>query len=74
MFLDIKSSTTIAEELDHKNFYSFVNDFYYDLSEPILKTSAQIYQYVGDEIVLSWKKKKGIKNSNCVKFFLRSRI
>ena len=71
MFLDNKSSTTIAEKLDHKNFYAFVNDFYYDLSGPILETSAQIYQYVGDEIVLSWKKKRGIKNSNCVQVFFK---
>ena len=71
MFLDIKSSTTIAEKLDHKDFYGFVNDFYYDLSGPILGTSAQIYQYVGDEIVLSWKKKRGIKNSNCVQVFFK---
>ena len=71
MFLDIKSSTTIAEKLDHKDFYAFVNDFYYDLSGPLLETSAQIYQYVGDEIVLSWKKKRGIKNSNCVHAFFK---
>jgi adenylate cyclase len=71
MFLDIKSSTTIAERLKHEDFYAFVNDFYYDLSGPILETSAQIYQYVGDEIVLSWKKKRGIKNSNCVEVFFK---
>jgi adenylate cyclase len=30
---------------------------------------AKIYQYVGDEIVLSWDMHKGIQDNNCIKTF-----
>ncbi len=57
MFLDIKSSTTIAEKLGHKKFLSLLNDFFYDLAEPVAATSGEIYKYVGDEAIITWKMK-----------------
>jgi adenylate cyclase len=69
MFLDIKSSTTIAEKIGHKKFYSFLNSFFYDISEPVLLTKAEIYQYVGDEIVFNWTIKNGVKDANCLRIF-----
>ncbi|MDX1701287.1 MAG: adenylate/guanylate cyclase domain-containing protein [Melioribacteraceae bacterium] len=69
MFLDISSSTELAEIMEPDQYFSFINDFFHDLSEPILRTSAKIYQYVGDEVVFTWKLKEGIKNNNCVKLF-----
>ncbi len=55
MFLDMKNSTGIAEELGHQQYYQLVNDFYFDMTKPITNTSGEIYQYVGDEIVISWR-------------------
>lgn len=69
MFLDMKSSTHIAEKIGHRQFHSFLNNFFYDLTEAILETEGEIYKYVGDEIIISWKKKKGIKNCNCLRCF-----
>jgi adenylate cyclase len=69
MFLDIKSSTTIAEKLGLENYYSLLNDFFHEISEPVRSTNAEIYQYVGDEVVLTWRTKEGIDNSNCLKIF-----
>ena len=40
MFLDIKDSTAIAERLGDAGFNAFKNDFYYDLSEPVLQGRA----------------------------------
>jgi len=34
------------------------------------KYRAEIYQYVGDEAVLTWKLEKGLKNQNCLRLFL----
>jgi adenylate cyclase len=31
--------------------------------------NAEIYQYVGDEVVLSWNSIEGLRNMNCIKFF-----
>lgn len=66
MFLDLKGSTTIAEKLGEVPYFNFIKETFSDVTKPILKTKGEIYQYVGDEIVISWKYKKGIENANCV--------
>ena len=69
MFLDMKGSTTIAEKLGHKKYSQFLRSCYYDLTEVVLKYKADIYQYVGDEVVLTWEVKKGLRDLNCIKAF-----
>ena len=58
MFLDMKSSTSHAEKLGHIKYFQLLKDYYADLSKPILYHGGEIYQYVGDEIVITWKDKK----------------
>ncbi|GAA4278596.1 adenylate/guanylate cyclase domain-containing protein [Aquimarina mytili] len=69
MFLDLKDSTTIAENLGHFKYSQFIQDCFYDLNEVVPKYDAEIYQYVGDEAVLSWPYKKGLANNNCIDLF-----
>ena len=69
MFLDVKSSTNIAEKLGHERYYSFLNDFFHEISIPVLKTKGEIYQYVGDEVVFTWETKHGFEDSNCLRIF-----
>lgn len=69
MFVDIRSSTTIAEQLGHLRFFELLNDFYRDLTNPIIYKSGEIYQYVGDEIVVSWPMKEGLHNASCLRCF-----
>ena len=69
MFLDMKSSTTIAEQLGHIRFYTLLNELFHEISQPVLQTKAEIYQYIGDEVVLTWEMEHGLKNSNCLKTF-----
>lgn len=69
MFVDMKSSTTIAEQLGDIQFHSLLNDFFRDLTDPILYTKGEVYQYVGDEIIISWTLKYGTHNFNCVRCF-----
>ena|SRR2546426_1811459 len=66
MFLDLKSSTTIAEALGHKRYHGFLNDFFYDITPAIIDSKGEIYQYVGDEVVVSWTKDRGLRDSNCI--------
>jgi adenylate cyclase len=65
----MKSSTTIAEKLGHVRYYQLLNDYYADITEAIIQTSGEIYQYVGDEVVVSWKMKNGLEYNNCLKCF-----
>jgi adenylate cyclase len=54
LFLDLKGSTAIAERLGHVRYSQFIRQCYHDLTEFVLLFRAQIYQFVGDEVVLTW--------------------
>ena len=69
MFLDLKSSTTIAEVLGHFKYSELIQDCFLDLNQVVNKYSADVYQYVGDEAVLSWSYKTGVKDNNCIQLF-----
>ena len=68
MFLDLKSSTTLAEKLGHIEYSSLVQDCFNDLGV-VIEYGAEIYQYVGDEAVLTWKLRDGLKNQNCLRAY-----
>jgi adenylate cyclase len=70
LFLDMKSSTSIAENLGHTKYFEFLKAYYADMTKSIEKYSGYIYQYVGDEVVISWDQKSGFKNNNCLECFL----
>lgn len=55
MFLDLKDSTTIAERLGHIIYSKLLQQCFLDLNKLIPNSGAQIYQYVGDEAVLTWR-------------------
>jgi adenylate cyclase len=69
MFLDIRSSTTIAEKLGHIKYHNLLNDFIDDINDSIIFSKGEIYQYIGDEVTVSWTMKNGIENENCLKCF-----
>ncbi|MBD0333004.1 MAG: hypothetical protein ICV66_10135 [Chitinophagaceae bacterium] len=54
IFLDMNASTAIAEQLGHEKYFRLLRRFYADITIPTLANDGEIYQYVGDEIVLSW--------------------
>jgi adenylate cyclase len=65
MFTDMKDSTTIAEKFGHLKYFDYLKSYYDDLSDAITNHRGEVYQYIGDEIVISWnsKKKHAFKNS-----------
>jgi adenylate cyclase len=60
MFLDLKSSTTLGESLGSFKYSSLLQDFFSDITDPVIETKGEIYQYIGDEVVLTWKVNKKI--------------
>ncbi len=68
MFLDLQSSTTIAEQIGHIRYSQLIQDCLYDLGV-VGNYKAEIYQYVGDEAVLTWPAEAGISNQNCLRAF-----
>lgn len=69
LFMDLKSSTLIAETLGHLKYSAFIRDSFMDINSILSKYNAQIYQYVGDEIVITWPIGVGLRNAACIKFF-----
>ena len=69
MFMDLKSSTTTAEKLGHLKYSSFIRDCFMDINQVLLPFRAQVYQYVGDEIVVTWMENEGLKDNFCIHFY-----
>ncbi len=69
MFLDLQSSTEFAEKLGHEKYSYFIQDCFKVLTNPLLMTNGRVYQFVGDEVVITWNASK-IKNfKKAVDFF-----
>ncbi len=76
MFIDLKSSTTIAKKLGYKHYLSLLNDIFFDLADPVNSTKGEIFKYVDDEVIISWKMKIGKKDNCCLEsfFLLKNKI
>ena len=70
MFLDLKDSTRHAEQLGHVKYSRLIQDCFNDLGV-VIENEAEIYQYVGDEAVLTWPLRSGLRNDNCINAFYR---
>ncbi|UII34076.1 adenylate/guanylate cyclase domain-containing protein [Fulvivirga ulvae] len=55
LFMDLKSSTTYAEMLGNIKYSQLIKDCFDDINLLVDKYKAEIYQYVGDEVVLTWR-------------------
>lgn len=75
MFLDLVSSTTLAERLGHIKYSMLIQDCFDDLGV-VSEYGAQIYQYVGDGVVLTWPMADGLRDASCVRayFAFRQRL
>ena len=72
MFLDMNASTTIAEKLGNKEYFQLLRKYYADITEAIIQTGGEVYQYAGDEVIVSWSLKNGIANNNCIQCFFKT--
>ena len=69
MFLDLKASTAMAEKLGHRGFFELLREVYQDITWPVTACGGEIYQYVGDEVVISWPPHRGIRDGDCIRCF-----
>ncbi len=69
MFLDMKSSTTLAERMGHVEYFGMLNRYYADLTVAITASSGEIWQYVGDEVVITWPLERGLRKNACLTCF-----
>lgn len=69
MFLDLNASTTIAEQLGDEKYHSLLKDFFADITNAIIDNNGEIYQYVGDEVIIAWPQSVGIADNRCIRCF-----
>lgn len=69
IFLDLAHSTTLAEKLGHIKYSELIRDCFLEINSATIKYQAEIYQYVGDEIVLSWLIRSDFDRMICIDFY-----
>ena len=69
MFMDLESSTSHAESLGHLKYSALIRDSFLDINRIVSKYRAEVYQYVGDEVVISWPSKGTMNLLACVEFY-----
>jgi adenylate cyclase len=69
MFIDLDASTTLAERLGNIRFHELIGDYIYDITPAISDAEGEIYQYVGDEVVITWKLGPRNLRDNCLDCF-----
>jgi len=71
MFLDMVSSTAVAERIGHIQFYKFLNEVFTDITEYIVNSGGEIYKYVGDEVIISWPVTQGLRKNRCTELYFK---
>lgn len=69
IFIDLISSTHYAELLGHEKYSAFLQECFKHLGILEIKYRAMQYQFVGDEVVLSWSTNNVRNFRNAVKFY-----
>lgn len=67
LFVDLAGSTSLAERLGGIRFHRLLNRFFFDITDPIVESGGEIYQYVGDEVVVSWPLETAAADASCVR-------
>ena len=54
LFIDIVGSTPVAEKLGALSVHRYLSRIFQETSDPVDDHGGEVYQYVGDEIVVTW--------------------
>lgn len=69
MFINISNSKELMNKLGPLKFHKFLNEFFYDISVPIVSYRGIIYEYIEDLMVITWSMNKGLENANCIRTY-----
>lgn len=73
LFTDVVGSTAIAERLGPLEAHRFLAAVFRVTAEPVAASAGEIYQYVGDEMVVSWTEAEGIVDARPLRCYLEMR-
>lgn len=69
LFIEIQDVKATIDRIGRIAFFNFLNDIIFDASEIILHRKGDIYEYVENEILVTWDLNKGIDKANCIRTF-----
>lgn len=69
LFIDIVGSTPLAEKIGPALVHSFLNRVFEVASDPIDNHGGDVYQYVGDEVVITWTLAEGRQDARPIACF-----
>ena len=52
------------------SYSMMLRDLFTDVSEAILAWHGEVYQYAGDEVIISWQMERGVRDAACVQCFV----
>ncbi len=69
LFIGIKNVPEFSKKLNEYDFFNFLNDYLFDITTPIVQHQGIIYEYVEDQVVVTWRPEKGIYRANCIRAY-----
>ena len=74
LFIDLNDSTSIAERLGNEPYFRFLSDYFALTARVIEEHHGEIYQHVGDEIIITWPWNEGRKHATSLFFNIQNAI
>jgi class 3 adenylate cyclase len=70
MFLDLRSSTSLAEQMGELRVHDLITHFFFDIDQPIVEHGGEVHSYVGDAVIITWRLSDNAeKNAACFAVF-----
>lgn len=66
VFVDLVSSTTLAERLGSERFFQMINDFHSTVEACVTYYGGQIYKYMGDGMIAVWHAREAAQTFDCL--------
>lgn len=73
MFMDLRDSTAHAERLGPDAYSAMVRDLFHDTDSVVPRYQAEVFQHVGDEVVLTWNARALQDGTDCLLLFFAVR-
>lgn len=69
LFIDVVGSSALAERLGPLRAHQYLSRLFTLAAEPVAARRGEIYQYVGDEIVVTWSEREGALDARPIRCY-----
>ena len=67
--IDLVGSTALNEKLGDLQYFRFLNTTHSLMTDAVLRNEAEIFKYIGDEVIFTWPMRKGLRQSNALDLY-----